>query len=108
MMNALKTKTLLLLALITFLVAGSAMASELTDFPADYSDDLVIMVNINTDDAEKMAVALSGIGPARAAAIVAYREEFGLFTSVEDLLAISGIGPRTLEAIRHQLVVGDL
>lgn len=107
-MNALKTNSLLLLFLVAFFTAGSALASELTDFPADYSDELVIMVNINTDDAEKMAVALAGIGPARAAAIVAYREEFGLFATVDDLLAISGIGPRTLEAIRHQLVVGDL
>ncbi|WLD59505.1 helix-hairpin-helix domain-containing protein [Salinispirillum sp. LH 10-3-1] len=97
----------LVLASLVMFGAMSLSAEELTDFPADYSDELVIMVNINLDDAEKMAVALAGIGPARAAAIVAHREEFGPFASVEDLLAISGIGPRTLEAIRHQLVVGD-
>lgn len=69
-------------------------------------DELIIMVNINLDDAEKMATVLQGIGPARADAIVAYREEHGPFLTVDELLNIRGIGERTLAAIRHQLQVG--
>lgn len=106
-MHSLNKMFSLLFAAMLSMAAVSLSAEELTDFPADYSDELVIMVNINEDDAEKMATALPGIGPARAAAIVAHREEFGPFATVDDLLIISGIGPRTLEAIRHQLVLGD-
>jgi competence protein ComEA len=39
------------------------------------------------------------IGPVTAAAIIAYREEIGSFSSVEQLLDVDGIGPATLEAI---------
>ncbi len=44
--------------------------------------------------------ALPGIGPARARAIVRWREEHGRFRSVEDLLEVSGIGPATLDRLR--------
>lgn len=43
---------------------------------------------------------IPGIGPVKAAAIVARRESAGPFTSLEDLLEVDGIGPATLEAIR--------
>ncbi|HEX2296625.1 MAG TPA: ComEA family DNA-binding protein [Actinomycetota bacterium] len=43
---------------------------------------------------------IPGIGPVTAAAIVAYRDEAGPFTSVEQLMEVSGIGPATLESIR--------
>lgn len=48
---------------------------------------------------------LPGIGPALAGRIVAYREEHGPFTSVEDLLQVSGIGPATLERLRPLVYV---
>jgi competence protein ComEA len=43
---------------------------------------------------------LPGVGPATAAAIVAHRDEFGPFASVDDLLDVRGIGPAKLDAIR--------
>lgn len=43
---------------------------------------------------------LPGIGPARARAIVDLRERLGRFRSVDDLIEVRGIGPKTLEAIR--------
>ena len=65
-------------------------------------------VNINTADAETIAAELSGIGPAKAKAIIEYREENGPFTSVEELLNVKGIGPRTLEKIRKDVLLeGD-
>lgn len=44
---------------------------------------------------------LPRVGPATAERIIAWREAHGPFRSVDDLLAISGIGPATLEGFRH-------
>jgi competence protein ComEA len=44
--------------------------------------------------------ALPGIGPARAGAIVRWREAHGPFRKLEDLLDVPGIGPATLERLR--------
>lgn len=49
-------------------------------------------VNINTADAGELE-SLPGVGEVTAAAIVAFRDENGQFTSVEQLLEVSGIGP---------------
>lgn len=49
--------------------------------------------------------ALAGIGPATAAAIVRFRDEHGRFTTVEDLLAVPGIGPAKLENLRSHVRV---
>src|SRR5690606_18493626 len=43
---------------------------------------------------------LPGIGPVLADRIIAYRREHGPFTTVDDLLGVSGIGPKVLEQIR--------
>ncbi|MBA2878901.1 helix-hairpin-helix domain-containing protein [Anoxybacillus ayderensis] len=61
-------------------------------------------VNINTATAEQLQT-LQGIGPAKAAAIIAYREEHGPFQKAEDLLNVSGIGQKSLEKIKEQIVV---
>jgi competence protein ComEA len=50
---------------------------------------------------------LPGIGETTAKSIVDYRKENGLFTRVEDLLKIPGIGPSTLEEIRGLITVGS-
>ena len=49
-------------------------------------------VNINTADAATIASNLDGIGETKAAAIVAYRNEHGLFKSVDELQNVKGIG----------------
>lgn len=54
-------------------------------------------VNINTASAAELAEALVGVGPAKAQAIVAYREANGPFTDKSQLLEIKGIGEATLE-----------
>ena len=53
-------------------------------------------VNINTAKAEALSSLLSGVGPARAEAIVRYREMYGPFESMEELLEVSGVGEATL------------
>ncbi len=46
---------------------------------------------------------LSGIGPSKAAAIIAFREENGPFKQLEDLMEVSGIGEKSFEKIRDKL-----
>lgn len=57
------------------------------------------LVNINTSD-ENELMTLSGIGPSKAKAIIFYREENGMFQSIEQLKEVSGIGDQTFEAIK--------
>ncbi len=54
-------------------------------------------VNINTASAQELAEGLVGVGPAKAEAIVQYREKHGPFESATDLGQVKGIGPSTLE-----------
>ena len=60
-------------------------------------------VNINTADAETLARVLEGIGESKAAAIVAWRETNGAFTSLDELTQVKGIGQATLEKNRDRL-----
>ena len=59
-------------------------------------------ININTADSEKLQL-LPGVGPAIAQRILDYRQQIGRFTSIEQLLEVSGIGPKTLERIREHV-----
>jgi competence protein ComEA len=64
-------------------------------------------VNVNTAQAQVLAEVLDGIGSAKAQAIIEYREQYGEFTSVEELLDVRGIGPRVLEANREKIALSD-
>ena len=61
-------------------------------------------VNINTAGAEEL-MTLSGIGEAKASAIIRYREENGKFGSIEELMEISGIKEGVFEKIKDQIKV---
>jgi len=61
-------------------------------------------VNINAADAAGLD-ALPGIGEAKAAEIIAYREANGAFASCDGLDAVSGIGPATVDKLRACCVV---
>ncbi|RRV11937.1 MULTISPECIES: ComEA family DNA-binding protein [Stutzerimonas] len=62
-------------------------------------------VNLNAADAETLSRELRGIGETKAKAIIAYREEHGPFSSVDELLEVNGIGSATLDKIRGQLSI---
>ena len=70
------------------------------------SQSLAAPVDVNTADAQSLSDALSGIGPAIAQAIVEYRKENGPFNSVEDLLNVKGVGPKTLERNKADILIG--
>ncbi|WP_459044225.1 helix-hairpin-helix domain-containing protein [Sporosarcina sp. CAU 1771] len=57
-------------------------------------------VNINSADLSQLTT-IPGIGPAKASAILAYRDENGLFKSTSDLMNISGIGQKTFDKLEH-------
>lgn len=65
-------------------------------------------VDINTADRETLVSSLNGIGPARADAIIAYREKHGPFMSVEELTEVRGIGASIVERNREVLTVMPL
>lgn len=62
-------------------------------------------ININTAGATELQ-QVPGIGPSTAQKILDTRKSYGAFKSVDDLLAIKGIGPKKLEKMRKYLTVG--
>jgi competence protein ComEA len=65
---------------------------------------LSLPVSLNTAGVEELDT-LAGIGPRTARAIVEYRETYGRFTSVEELLRVPGIGPKKLAALRPHITI---
>ena len=63
-------------------------------------------VNINTASADEL-VKLEKIGPQYAARIVEYREKNGPFKAPEDIMNVSGIGPKTYEMNKDRIVISD-
>ncbi|WP_417138514.1 helix-hairpin-helix domain-containing protein [Paratractidigestivibacter faecalis] len=62
------------------------------------------LVNINLATADQLQ-ALSGVGEATARAIVEDREAHGPFSSVEDLMRVSGIGQKKFDKLKGQICV---
>lgn len=82
-------KTMTILSIVLFL-AGTAWAG----------------ININSADKQSLD-SLTGIGQVKAQAIIDYRAEHGEFESVDDLLEVNGVGPKTLETIKDEVTVGE-
>jgi competence protein ComEA len=61
-------------------------------------------INLNTASADQLQ-QLPGIGPAKAKAVVAYRDEHGAFGSVADLARVPGIGPSIVRNVQDMAVV---
>src|SRR5260370_237838 len=62
-------------------------------------------VNVKTATSQELQQG-PGIGPATAEKILQMRKSYGAFKSVDDLLAIRGLGPKRLEKMRKYLTVG--
>jgi len=62
-------------------------------------------ININTASAAELE-EVPGIGPATAQKILDTRKAYGAFKSVDDLLAIKGIGSKRLDKMRKYLTAG--
>lgn len=64
------------------------------------------MIDLNRATSEQLDT-LPGIGPSKAAAIVAYREEHGPFQTIEDIMKVKGIGPATFDKLKSLITVGE-
>ncbi len=62
-------------------------------------------VNVNTADAEAISESLQGVGLSKARAIVEYRQKHGPFSTPDDLSLVKGIGARTVELNRGNILV---
>ena len=62
-------------------------------------------VDINSASAQEISEAMVGVGLTKAEAIVTYRESHGAYKSIEDLVAVKGIGSKTLEKNRDKIYV---
>ena len=70
---------------------------EITDNITNKENDGLI--NINTASKEELQT-INGIGQSKAENIIKYREEFGKFKSIKDLLNVDGIGETLYEQIK--------
>ncbi len=63
------------------------------------------LININSATQSELET-LPGIGPVTAQKIIAYRQEHGPFTKIEELLEVSGIGVATLDKFKDYITIG--
>lgn len=62
------------------------------------------VIPLNTADQVALET-IPGIGPVTAMAILEYRDQIGAFSTIDQLLEVSGIGPATLESIRPYVTI---
>ena len=91
------------LAMVAVLLAFSAVGLAVEAQPD--STQQIQMLDINSADAAAIAAALDGVGLTKAREIVAYREMFGSFHSLEELADVKGIGVATVEKNRQRIIV---
>src|SRR5688572_5451433 len=60
--------------------------------------------NLN-EATEDQLMLLPGVGPSKAAAIVAWRTKHGRFKKVDDLTKVKGFGRKTLQKLRASLAL---
>jgi competence protein ComEA len=61
-------------------------------------------VNLNTATVEELST-LKGVGPSIAQRIIDYREKYGPFETIEDLMKVKGIGSKTFDANKDIITV---
>ena len=86
-MNARTALSLILVAAAALTIAGSVEAAQPTG-----------VVNINTATLEQLQM-LPRVGPALAGRIVDFREANGEFQTVDEIVAVKGIGERSFEKL---------
>ena len=62
------------------------------------------IININTAEKQNL-VKLPKIGPVTAERIIRFRDDYGPFKSIDGLLKVKGIGPKTLEKLKPKITL---
>lgn len=92
------------------LLVPTAITAQATQIPdAPQTSDLTApairdRININTASQAELE-SLPGIGPVLAQAIIEYRQANGPFKTIEELIDVPGIGPKTFEKIKALITV---
>ncbi|MDP2029480.1 MAG: helix-hairpin-helix domain-containing protein [Thiobacillus sp.] len=81
------------------LIGSMLVLAALVAFPA-YS-----AININTATQSELE-AVKGLGPAKAKAIITYRESKGGFKSLDELDNVKGFGKASIEKLKADLEIG--
>lgn len=81
-----------------------SLAEALAEEEAKGVSEHDALININTCDVS-MLTTLNGIGEVKANAIIAYRQQNGAFTSIEQITNVKGIGEATYEKIKDRITV---
>ena len=86
--------------------SGSGPGAEVIGGGDDeaYGRDRIKPVNINTAGIDELDT-LPGIGEAKARDIIAYREKYGRFATIEDIMKVPGIKKNRFESIRDYITV---
>jgi competence protein ComEA len=77
-------------------------SSQISSFPSGMESE---KLNINYASTEELEL-LPGIGPVLAQRIIAYRDEYGPFTHIEDIMNVEGIGKKRFEDIYDLIAIG--
>jgi comEA protein len=97
-MTAYRKSSVVIVLLLVSVLAASA-------FGAGRSKKVLTgVVNVNTAGSEQLQM-LPGVGPKTAQAIIKYREGHGDFSSPDDLMKVKGIGKKSMEKLRHFVVI---
>ena len=92
----------LMVGLVVFLIGGESQPNS-NHLDKSLSGEEVYPIDINSASAD-ILVLLPGIGPAKANAIIEYRQENGFFSDTQELTNVKGIGEATLNNIREFVV----
>ena len=88
----------------TAAIQTQELQSEAQATDSKEAADIFLSININTATAAELE-QLEGIGEAKAAAIISYRQSNGDFDSIEDIMNVSGIGTGIFEDISESIYV---
>lgn len=78
--------------------------SSVTGSSSSKSEKITTKININTASVEELQT-LKGIGPATAKSIILYREEYGAFSAIEEIMNVKRIGEKTFAKIKERITV---
>jgi len=79
-------------------IKGDGLYAEHSDAPELIDGK----ININTAQSDLLQT-IKGIGPVMAQSIIAYREAYGKFNTIEDIMNVPDIGKKTFDAIKDEI-----